>query len=93
MLESALSSNVFILSQMLSSRYPTNFLVRLLGPMEDSMRLAAASGISYYMIVDPITAIYIQLAANLTIFVFERSLVPSGSETRTLERLSSCQGS
>lgn len=34
MLESALTSNVFILSQMLASRYPDNFLVRLLGVWE-----------------------------------------------------------
>ncbi len=34
MLESALTSNVFIISQMLASRFPTNFLVRLLGVWE-----------------------------------------------------------
>lgn len=34
MLESALTSNVFIVSQMLSSRFPNNFLVRLLGVWE-----------------------------------------------------------
>lgn len=34
MLESALTSNVFILSQMLSSRFPDNLLVKLLGTWE-----------------------------------------------------------
>ena len=34
MLESALTSNVFLVSQMLSSRFPDNFLVRLLGVWE-----------------------------------------------------------
>jgi hypothetical protein len=34
MLGSALTSNVFIISQMLSSRFPNNFLVRLLGVWE-----------------------------------------------------------
>jgi protein transport protein SEC61 subunit alpha len=34
MLESALTSNVFILSQMLASRFPSNFLVKLLGVWE-----------------------------------------------------------
>jgi protein transport protein SEC61 subunit alpha len=34
MLESALTSNVFIVSQMLSSRFPDNFFVRLLGVWE-----------------------------------------------------------
>lgn len=34
MLESALSSNVFIVSQMLFNRFPENLLVRLLGVWE-----------------------------------------------------------
>ncbi len=34
MLESALTSNVFILSQMLANRFPENFLVKLLGVWE-----------------------------------------------------------
>lgn len=34
MLESALSSNVFMISQMLASRFPTNLLVKLLGVWE-----------------------------------------------------------
>lgn len=52
MLESALTSNVFLVSQMLFRRFPTNLLVRLLGtwePMEDSAQLEAISGIAYYM--------------------------------------------
>ncbi|CUA69803.1 Protein transport protein Sec61 subunit alpha [Halocynthia roretzi] [Rhizoctonia solani] len=52
MLESALTSNVYILSQMLFNRFPDNFLVRLLGvwePLEDSQQLMAKSGIVYYM--------------------------------------------
>jgi protein transport protein SEC61 subunit alpha len=72
MLESALTSNVFILSQMLAGRFPDNLLVRLLGvwePLEGSVQLHAVSGIAYYMspphtlteaLGDPIhTAIYI----------------------------------
>ena len=38
MLESALTSNVFILSQMLFNRFPENLLVRLLGVWEVSGR-------------------------------------------------------
>ena len=38
MLESALTSNVFILSQMLFNRFPENLLVRLLGVWEVSPR-------------------------------------------------------
>ncbi|KAF9492950.1 SecY protein [Pleurotus eryngii] len=68
-LESTLTSNVFVVSQMLATRFPDNLFVRLLGPLEDSPQLAATPGIAYYMspphavkeaILDPIhTAIYI----------------------------------
>jgi hypothetical protein len=34
MLESALTSNVFIVSQMLFNRFPENFFIRLLGVWE-----------------------------------------------------------
>lgn len=72
MLESALTSNVFIISQMLASRFSSNIFVKLLGvwePMEDSPQLRAVGGIAYYMspplnfkevLTDPIhTAVYI----------------------------------
>lgn len=52
MLESALSSNVFIVSQMLYNRFPDNLFVKLLGvwePLEESSQLFAKSGIAYYM--------------------------------------------
>ncbi|KAG8983881.1 translocon subunit [Tulasnella sp. JGI-2019a] len=52
MLQSALSSNVFIVSQMLFSRFPDNLFVKLLGvwePLEESSQLFAKSGIAYYM--------------------------------------------
>ena len=73
MLESALASNVFIISSMLALRSPNNFLVRLgvWEPLENSPRLAAVSGITYYMspphtlcaaLLDSIhTLIYVQL--------------------------------
>ncbi|KAJ3576589.1 hypothetical protein NP233_g326 [Leucocoprinus birnbaumii] len=72
MLKSALTSNVFIVSQILATRFPSNSFVRLWGiwePMEDSPRLRAVSGIACDMspphtmneaILDPIhTAVYI----------------------------------
>lgn len=77
MLESALTSNVFIISQMLFNRFPDNFLVKLLGvwePLEDSPQLSATSGIAYFMspphtmraaILDPVhTAIYIAFTVS-----------------------------
>jgi protein transport protein SEC61 subunit alpha len=54
MLQSALSSNVFLISQMLYSRFSDNLLVRLLGvwePKEGSAQLFATSGVAYYMYV------------------------------------------
>src|SRR3712207_8446332 len=54
MLQSALSSNVFLISQMLYSRFSDNLLVKLLGvwePKEGSAQLFATSGIAYYMYV------------------------------------------
>ena len=72
MLQSALSSNIFLVSQMLYSRFSDNLLVKLIGvwePREGSgSQLYANSGIAYYMspplnlteaLLDPVhTAIY-----------------------------------
>ncbi|KAH8112501.1 SecY subunit domain-containing protein [Phellopilus nigrolimitatus] len=51
-LESALVSDVFIVSQMLASRFPDNLPMRLLGvwePLEDSPQVWATGGIAYYI--------------------------------------------
>lgn len=50
MLESALTSNVFIVSQMLFNRFPENFLVRLIGVWEvrtDSGSTVVSAGLRY----------------------------------------------
>ena len=52
MLVSALTSNYFIISQMLASRFPSNMFVNLLGTWdrtEDSPQLHAIGGIAYYL--------------------------------------------
>lgn len=52
MLLSALTSNFFIISQLLSTRFPSNLFVRILGSwdaMEDSPQMHAVSGIAYYL--------------------------------------------
>jgi protein transport protein SEC61 subunit alpha len=52
MLQSALSSNVFLVSQMLYSRLPDNLLVKLLGvweAREGTSQVLPASGLVYYM--------------------------------------------
>ncbi|KAI0241815.1 translocon subunit [Massospora cicadina] len=52
MLQSALTSNVFLVSQTLYLRFPDNFLVRLFGvweTLDESTQLSAVSGLAYYL--------------------------------------------
>ncbi|ORY01249.1 SecY protein [Basidiobolus meristosporus CBS 931.73] len=52
MLQSALTSNVFLISQMLYNRFPNNILVRLLGvwePNAGSNQIFASGGLAYLM--------------------------------------------
>ncbi|KAK4054188.1 translocon subunit [Microbotryomycetes sp. JL201] len=99
MLESALSSNVFIVSQMLFNRFPENLLVRMLGtwePMEDSAQLLARGGIAYYMspphtlkevVTDPIHT-FVYIAFMLTACaVFSKTWIEiSGSGPRDVAK-------
>ena len=72
MLESALASNIFIISQLLFMRWPNNLFVKLLGTWDaraGSSQLYANGGLAYYIqppfnftdaLLDPIkTTIYI----------------------------------
>jgi protein transport protein SEC61 subunit alpha len=72
MLQSALSSNIFIISQMLFMRWPNNIFVKILGSWDarqGSSQLFAVSGVAYYMqpplsfteaLLDPVkTVVYI----------------------------------
>ena len=99
MLESALTSNVFIISQMLANRFPNNFLVRLLGvwePLEDSPQLAAVSGIAYYMspphtlrsaLLDPVhTLIYIAFTVTACAIFSQTWIEVSGSGPRDIAK-------
>ncbi|KAM0789533.1 translocon subunit [Microbotryomycetes sp. NB124-2] len=99
MLESALSSNVFIVSQMLYNRFPDNLLVKLLGtwqPMDDSAQLLARGGIAYYMspphtlkevVTDPIHT-FVYIAFMLTACaVFSKTWIEiSGSGPRDVAK-------
>jgi len=52
MLQSALTSNIFMISQMLYNKFPDNLLVRLFGvwePHEGSSQFFATSGLAYYI--------------------------------------------
>ncbi|KAJ2921029.1 hypothetical protein H1R20_g16062, partial [Candolleomyces eurysporus] len=99
MLQSALTSNVFIVSQMLATRFPSNLLVKILGvwePMEGSPQLRAVAGIAYYMsppqtikeaILDPIhTAVYITFMLSACALFSKTWIEVSGSGPRDVAK-------
>ncbi|KAG8855538.1 translocon subunit [Serendipita sp. 411] len=99
MLESALSSNLFIVSQMLFTRFPNNLFVKLLGvweAAEDSAQLHAVSGITYYMspphtvkaaLLDPIhTVVYITFMLSACALFSKTWIEVSGSGPRDVAR-------
>ncbi|KIO19676.1 hypothetical protein M407DRAFT_30678 [Tulasnella calospora MUT 4182] len=99
MLQSALTSHVFIVSQMLYNRFPNNLLVKLLGvwePLEESSQLFAVSGISYYMqpphtlkaaFVDPIhTVLYIGFVLGACALFSKTWIEVSGSGPRDVAK-------
>ncbi|CDK29957.1 unnamed protein product [Kuraishia capsulata CBS 1993] len=105
MLQSALTSNIFIISQMLFTRFPTNPAVKLLGTWEaraGSAQLYAAGGISYYMqpplsvteaLLDPIkTVVYVAFVLT-TCAVFSKTWIEiSGSSPRDVTKQFKDQG-
>lgn len=99
MLESALTSNVFLVSQMLFSRFPNNLFVKLLGvwePLEESSQLSAVSGIAYYMsaprsiasaLLDPLhTALYITFIVSACAIFSKTWIEVSGSGPREVAK-------
>ncbi|KAF8477837.1 SecY protein [Russula ochroleuca] len=99
MLESALTSHIYIVSQMLFSRFPDNFLVKILGvwePMEESAQLAATSGFAYYIspprtvhaaFVDPIhTILYILFMTSVCAIFSKTWIEVSGSGPRDIAK-------
>lgn len=106
MLESALTSNVFLVSQMLSSRFPDNFLVRLLGvwePMaESSSQLSAVSGLAYYIsaphsltsaLTDPLHTIIYMIFIVTACAIFSKTWIEvSGSGPRDVAKQLKDQG-
>lgn len=99
MLESALTSNVFIVSQMLFNRFPDNLFVRLLGvwePLEDSAQLFAQSGIAYYIspphslkavVLDPIhTVVYVSFMLTACALFSKTWIEVSGSGPRDVAK-------
>jgi len=99
MLESALTSNVFIISQLLFTRYPENLLVRLIGTWDfigDGAQLAPVSGIAYYMsaphrlkdaLMDPVhTVVYITFMLSICALFSKAWIEVSGSGPRDVAK-------
>ena len=100
MLQGALSSNIFLVSQMLYSRFPDNLLVRLIGvwePREGSgAQLFAQSGVAYYMspplnftdaLLDPIhTGVYIAYMLVACALFSKTWIEVSGSSPRDVAK-------
>ncbi|KAG1055659.1 hypothetical protein G6F46_001940 [Rhizopus delemar] len=99
MLQSTLTSNVFMISQMLYKRFTDNFLVRLLGTWEatdGTSQLNAVSGIAYYLsaprsmsaaLLDPIhTVIYVSIMLTTCALLSKTWIEISGASPRDVAR-------
>lgn len=105
MLQSALTSNVFIISQMIYTRYPTSILAKILGtwePREGSAQLFAVSGMSYYMqppfnwkeaLVDPVkTVVYVAFVLGACAVFSKTWIEIAGSAPRDVAKQFKDQG-
>lgn len=99
MLQSALTSNIFLVSQMIFNRYPDNLLVKLIGVWEakdGSGQLKAISGLAYYMsppldltsaLLDPIhTAIYVAFVLTACAMFSKTWIEVSGASPREVAK-------
>ncbi|KAH3669135.1 hypothetical protein WICMUC_005099 [Wickerhamomyces mucosus] len=105
MLQSALTSNFFIISQMLFQRFPSNPIIRLLGVWDagqNSVQLFAVSGIAYYIqppfslaeaLLDPIkTVIYVSFVLSVCALFSKTWIEISGSSPRDVAKQFKEQG-
>jgi protein transport protein SEC61 subunit alpha len=105
MLQSALTSNFFILSQMLFQKFPNNAVVRLLGVWSTrpgSSQLFAANGIAYYIqppfslaeaLLDPVkSVIYITFVLGLCAIFSKTWIEISGTAPRDVAKQFKDQG-
>jgi len=99
MLQSALTSNIFFISQLLYNRYPENFLVRLLGvwePFEGTSQLHATQGFAHYItppqnwlgaMKDPVHfLIYVAFTLSACAFLSKTWIEVSGSSPKDVAR-------
>lgn len=105
MLQSALTSNIFIISQMLYNKFSDNFFIRLLGTWEarpGSSQLYASSGIAYYMqppanlteaFLDPIkTVVYVSFVLGFCALFSTTWIEISGTSPRDVAKQFKDQG-
>jgi len=94
-----MTSNVYLISQMLWNRFPDNLLVKLLGvwqPYEGSSQLFATNGFAYYIspprsltdaLLDPIhTAIYIAITLTSCALLSKTWIDVSGTSPRDVAK-------
>ncbi|KAG0246231.1 SecY subunit domain-containing protein [Mortierella sp. GBAus27b] len=99
MLQSALASNVFLVSQLVFNRFPDNILVRVLGswaPYQGTTQMVASGGLAYYMspphsifeaVQDPIhTAVYITFMLTSCAILSKTWIEISGSSARDVAK-------
>jgi len=99
MLQSAMTSNIYFISQLLYNRYPDNLFVRLLGvwePFEGTSQLHASSGLAYFIspphswsatLSDPIHfAVYVAFTLSACAFLSKTWIEVSGSSPRDVAR-------
>ena len=106
MLQSALSSNIFLISQMLFQRFSDNLLVRLIGVWEakegQGPQLQAISGLAYYLsppfsiseaLLDPIHTMVYLIYMITACALFSKTWVEvSGSSPRDVAKQLKDQG-
>jgi protein transport protein SEC61 subunit alpha len=98
MLQSTLTSNIFLVSQMIFNRFPDNVFVKLIGVWEAKKtgQLCAVSGLAYYMsppldltaaLLDPIhTVIYIIFVLSTCALFSKTWIEVSGSSPREVAK-------
>ncbi|PJF18835.1 Protein transporter Sec61 subunit alpha isoform 2 [Paramicrosporidium saccamoebae] len=100
MLQSALVSQIYLVSQLLYSKFPNNFLVRLFGvwePYEGSSQFVATSGIAYYVspphglydaIRDPVHfVLYVAFVLTASALFAKAWIEVSGSSPRDVAKM------
>ena len=100
MLQSAFVSHIYLISQLLYSKFPNNFLIRLFGvwqPFEGSSQFVATSGLAYYLspphglydaVKDPLHFImYVSFVLTASALFSKAWIEVSGSSPRDVAKM------